>query len=111
MNEKIKHIIEPLLIDIAVLSDKEITGLISKFPFDFPHSYLDLIKFIDGREGEVGPDSWICLFPLADLAEVNRSYGMLMENIPDYFLIGKDAADTGYAFHKSRGTFHSFGLM
>ncbi len=34
-----------------------------------------------------------------------------MEDIPDYFLIGKDAADTGYAFHKVQGTFHSFGLM
>jgi hypothetical protein len=111
MNDKLKHILNSLLTDPDVLSDKDVAALTSGFPFEFPRSYLDVIRFINGQEGEVGPDSWICLFPLAALADVNHSYRMLMESIPDYFLIGKDAADTGYAFHKTRGTFHSFGLM
>lgn len=34
-----------------------------------------------------------------------------MEQIPDYFFWGKEAADTGYAFHKVVKSIHSFGLM
>lgn len=90
---------------------EEVTDLTAHFQFQFPESYLDIIRFIDGGEGAVGPDSWICLFTLKGLADCNNNYSFLMSQIPDYFLIGKDAADTGYAFHKTNGTFHSFGLM
>jgi len=34
-----------------------------------------------------------------------------MENIPEYFLFGKNAADTGYTFHKYSHSYHVFGLM
>jgi hypothetical protein len=69
------------------------------------------MKDFNGGEGEVGENSWLLLFPINELREVNKDYNFLMDDIPDYFLIGKDAADTGYAFHKTNGTFHSFGLM
>ena len=111
MNESVKHIVQHLLLDGEILTVEEVTKLTSQFPFLFPESYLDVIRYINGREGEIGSDSWLCLFPLQELSEVNQDYSMLMDDIPDYFLIGKDAADTGYAFHKTRGTFHSFGLM
>ncbi|HLP19471.1 MAG TPA: SMI1/KNR4 family protein [Chitinophagales bacterium] len=79
--------------------------------FRLPEEYLDAMRANNGREGEVGEDSWIVLFPIEELIEINHDYRLLMEQIPDYFLIGKDSADTGYAFHKHNHTFHAFGLM
>lgn len=111
MNEQVKHIIESLLTEAEILTEEEIATIVSQFPFSFPASYIDVIRFVNGQEGEIGPGSWICLFPIEELAELNNDYKFLMEDAPDYFLIGKDAADTGYAFHKVQGTFHSFGLM
>ena len=111
MNESVKHIVQPLLLDGEILTVEEVTKLTSQFPFLFPESYLDVIRYINGREGEIGSDSWLCLFPLQELSEVNHDYAILMDDIPDYFLIGKDAADTGYAFHKFNKTYHAFGLM
>ena len=111
MNEHVKHIIRSLLNNAETLTQVEIGAIVSNFPFEFPKSYLEIIEFINGQEGEIGTDSWLCLFPLEELNEVNCDYQLLMNQIPEYFLIGKDAADTGYAFHKFLGTFHSFGLM
>lgn len=111
MNDRVKHIVQPLLLNAGILTKEEIAKVTCHFSFQFPDSYLDVIRYIDGQEGEIGLNSWLCLFPLQELREVNHDYKLLMDEIPDYFLIGKDAADTGYAFHKTQGTFHSFGLM
>jgi len=69
------------------------------------------MKVFNGGEGEVGENGWLCLFPVDELLEINKDYALLLEQIPNYFLFGKDAADTGYAFHLINLTFHSFGLM
>lgn len=111
MNEQFKYIIQPLSIDAEILTYEKVGEIVSQFPFNFPASYLDVIRFINGQEGGIGPESWIILFPLEELKDRNKNYKYLMDDIPDYFLIGKDAADTGYAFHITQGTFHSFGLM
>ena len=111
MTPKIVHIIEPLILASGKMTKEEVDAITSAFPFKFPASYTRLAELINGYEGEIGDHSWLCLFPVAELAEVNDNYRLLMDQIPDHFLIGKDAADTGYAFHKYLGTFHSFGLM
>ena len=79
--------------------------------FLLPKDYVDVMKDFNGGEGGIGENSWLYLFPLEELLEQNHSYKLLMKEIPDYFLFGKDAADTGYAFHKQFHTIHSFGLM
>ena len=83
----------------------------NKLDFLLPIDYIDVIKKLNGGEGDIGENSWLKLYPIEDLIQVNKDYTLLLEQIPDYFLIGKDAADTGYAFHKHKGTYHSFGLM
>ena len=93
------------------VSDETITKIESEVEFKFPKSYLEVMKQFNGGEGNIGNNSWLLLFPLEILKEVNEDYETLMTDIPDYFLFGKDAADTGYAFHKSNKTIHSFGLM
>lgn len=111
MTENIKNIIKPLLRSAVKLPPTKVIEIVSVSPFEYPKSYLEIIELINGQEGEIGTDSWLCLFPLEELNEVNSNYQLLMDQIPEYFLFGKDAADTGYAFHKFQGTFHSFGLM
>jgi hypothetical protein len=91
--------------------DFSFSELIEQLGFILPQSYVEWMKCHNGGEGEVGENSWLCLFPVEQLMSANKNYSLLMQQIPDYFLFGKDAADTGYAFHKQNGTFHSFGLM
>lgn len=92
-------------------SEEVIKKLKEQITFELPEDYLELMKEFNGGEGELGENSWLCLFPIEDLTMTNLDYGLLMDQIPDYFLFGKDAADTGYAFHKNDQTIHSFGLM
>ena len=110
MQERIGHILSGLEKE-EPLQDTEFNAVTESFDFKFPNIYVDVMKDFNGGEGEVGENSWLLLFPINELREVNKDYNFLMDDIPDYFLIGKDAADTGYAFHKTNGTFHSFGLM
>jgi hypothetical protein len=88
-----------------------VQNLLRQLDFELPKDYIGIMLEFDGGEGEVGENSWLCLFPIEDLIPTNKAYKLLMEQIPDYFLFGKDAADTGYAFHKFNKTIHSFGLM
>lgn len=111
MKDKVRELLVNVELNVTTLLSEELIAIIERFNFKFPDSYLSLIKEFNGGEGEVGNESWLCLFPIEELDNINRSYGLLMSDIPDYFLIGKDTADTGYAIHKINGTFHSFGLM
>ena len=111
METKVQNILINIKRNSTVLSDEDFNTIIQSFNFKFPESYTSVMRYFNGGEGEIGHDSWLCLFPLEELNQTNKNYSDLMSEIPDYFLFGKDAADTGYAFHKSNGTFHSFGLM
>lgn len=88
-----------------------IESLVRKVDFVFPNDYLKLLKDFNGGEGGVGENGWLFLYSAEEVVFVNEDFYYLMEQIPDYFLFRKDAADTGYAFHKKNHSFHSFGLM
>lgn len=92
-------------------SETLIQNLRKQIDFDLPEEYIAIMKKFNGGEGEIGENSWLCLFCLEELPKTNHNYKYLMSEIPAYYLFGKDAADTGYAFHKRNQTFHSFGLM
>lgn len=111
MDEKINFYLGDVVKNEVGASDASINELQEQTGFELPQDYIDLMKEFNGGEGEVGDNGWLCLFPIEDLLATNEDYGLLMEQIPDYFLFGKDAADTGYAFHKFNQTIHSFGLM
>ncbi len=114
MQKELKDKIYYLLSDVEKsepIPKKEFDKVLERFDFNVPETYKKIMRDFNGGEGEVGIDSWVDLFPADELQQVNEDYKILMEDIPDYFLFGKDAADTGYAFHKVNGTFHSFGLM
>jgi SMI1 / KNR4 family (SUKH-1) len=111
MNEKLKYYLNDIEKNDIGASDILIKDIQQQLDFKLADDYIDLLKEINGGEGEVGENSWLYFFPIQDLIETNNNYLFLMKEIPDYFLFGKDAADTGYAFHKQNQTIHSFGLM
>ena len=110
MNAKIKFYLADFDGTTGV-SEELINYVQTQLEFSFPHEYVEFVKFSDGWEGEVGENSWLNLFSIEKLIQTNNDYSLLMNDIPDYYLIGKDSADTGFAFHKWKHTFHSFGLM
>ena len=111
MDPQISNYLSQLHVD-EKLSDIQVGELQQLFLFSFPQEYIEVLKDYNGGEGEVGKEGWLCLFPAKDLYDANNSwYKILLEDIPDYFLFGKDCADTGYAFHKHNHSYHAFGLM
>lgn len=111
MDRKINFYLENIVRNDMGASEASIKELQEQIGFKLPPDYIELMKEFNGGEGEVGENGWLCLFPIEDLIATNQDYQLLMQQIPDYFLFGKDAADTGYAFHKKQQTIHSFGLM
>lgn len=111
MNTTIKLYLEEFTPNNTKFSKNLVAELQKQIGFELPSVYINLMNDFNGGEGAIGENSWLCLFPMEDLIEINNDYALLMQQIPDYFLFGKDAADTGYAFHKIKQTVHSFGLM
>jgi hypothetical protein len=111
MEPELLYYLIDLYRDPQTVSEAVVDNLTKQLDFELPSDYLELMQSSRELEGEVGPNGWLLLFPLDNILQVNKDYILLMERIPDYFLIGKDAADTGFAIHKLNKTYHSFGLM
>ena len=111
MNDKLKYYLSEIVKEDTGASELAIRKLLKQFGFELPATYTEVMKEFNGGEGGVGANGWLWLFSIEKLPDLNKDYHSLMEPISDYFLFGKDAADTGYAFHKQNQTFHSFGLL
>ena len=111
MDERINFYFSNFLKNEVGASDISINELQKLAGFELPQDYINVMKEFNGGEGELGSNGWLCLFPVEDLLKTNNDYNLVMAQIPDYFLFGKDAADTGYAFNKLDQSFYSFGLM
>ncbi len=111
MNIKLKYYLSNVVKNEKGASIEAIKNIKRELDFDLPKVYLEILMEFNGGEGEIGKNSLLNLYPVEELIDINKDYIILLEQIPQYFIIGKDAADTGYALHKQYGTFHSFGLM
>jgi hypothetical protein len=111
MNKKTEYYLLDIEKNIVGASVELINDIQQKLDFELPKDYIEILKEFNGGEGEIGENSWLLLYPIEEIIEVNNNYHLLLDQIPEYFLFGKDCADTGYAFHKMHKTFHSFGLM
>ena len=111
MNERLAYLLADLHKNNPGVSETMIAAIQEDIEFVFPPDYLEVMRGFNGGEGRVGENGYLLLFSLEDTTEVNRDYAVLMSQIPDYYLFGKDAADTGYAFYKVDKSIHSFGLM
>lgn len=111
MDQKIAYYLNDFIKNEEKASNELIEGVQKQIDFTLPSDYIAIMKEFNGGEGEVGENSWLCLFSISELISTNQNYNLLMEQVPNYFLFGKDAADTGYAFNKLSGYIYSFGLM
>ncbi|MBV4360598.1 SMI1/KNR4 family protein [Pinibacter aurantiacus] len=111
MNPELKYYLNDLEKNYPGATEEMLKNLNNVVDFDFPNDYLDVLREFDGGEGEIGENSWLDLFSVNQIQTAIVDYKLLMEQIPDYLLFGKDSADTGYAFNKVTQTIHSFGLM
>jgi hypothetical protein len=93
------------------VSENMIAAIQDELGFEFPQDYLEVMRDFNGGEGRVGEYGSLFLFSLEETTEANLTYAFMMDQMPDYYLFGKDAADTGFAFYKPDKSVHSFGLM
>ena len=98
MNKRLEFLLDGFYKNESGLSDEIIDRVEREIGFRFPADYLEVMRAFDGGEGRVGGNGWLLLFPLQEIVPTNEAYEILMSQIPDYFLFGKDSADTGYAF-------------
>ena len=111
MNERLVYLLDDIRKSARGVSEDRIAAIQERIGFVFPPEYLEVMREFDGGEGGVGENGYLILFSLEETLQANRNFASLMEQIPDYYLIGQDAADTGYAFYKPDKSVHSFGLM
>lgn len=62
-----------------------------------PLDYLEFLKRSNGGEGFIGPNSYVILWKLNDLIDLNRSY-QVAEYAPGLFVFGSDGGGEAYAF-------------
>lgn len=93
------------------ISIEEIEAFERRSGIKFPTDLKEALPAIHAGMGEVGRNGYLDLFSIHQIEEINEDYEYVMEQIPEYYLFAKDAADTGYAFHKKNQTYHAFGLM
>src|SRR5690348_2032368 len=107
MDTKLRYYLRDALLSEGIPNPNLIDEIQARLDFELPKDYVDFMREANGVEGEVGENGWLDLFPIEQLEIHNDDYyKLLMDEIPEYYLIGKDAADTGFAFHKTKHTFH-----
>ena len=84
------------------ISDDVINTTEQEMKIRFPIEYRDFMLKYNGCEGEIGEISYISLWKMEELAELNRSYSV-KEFTPNFVYFGSDGGDMAYAFDFSAG--------
>ncbi len=111
MNARLVFLLDEFYKSNSGVSEDMIAAIQKDLRFEFPPDYLEVMRDFNGGEGRVGKYGTLILFSLEETTEANVDNAFVMDQIPDYYLFGKDAADTGFAFYKPHKSVHSFGLM
>jgi SMI1 / KNR4 family (SUKH-1) len=100
---------EEYLYDFEKLKERvpesTIAKLQAELDFELPKDYLEVIRWYNGSEGEVGK-GYLILLPISDLVKANQDCYYLVNGSPGYFLFGQNAATTAYIFSKNKSTYH-----
>ena len=96
MDEKILKFIEGL-----ELRPPATTDIIDKFEkksdIKLPYSYKEFLQLSNGGEGFIGDNSYVILWSIEELIEINESYEV-NDYAPGIFLFGSDGGGEAYAF-------------
>lgn len=88
-------------------SSEELKDFGKKTNFIFPTDYLEFMQFSNGGEGDVGENSYLILWSLSELPEINIDFSnssLYPIFFSKYFFFGRSAGPTLYAFNKQDGS-------
>ena len=80
------------------LTQAEYDAFMSKFRGHLPQKYVDFLRIANGGEGFVGNESYVILWKLNDLLDLNESYDV-QEYAPGLLLFGSDGGGEAFAFN------------
>jgi hypothetical protein len=82
----------------APATEDTIQGLIRDTGIDFPEEYLNLLRYSNGGEGELGVDPlWFSIYPVEEVVELNRRYD-IESYLPGYFAFGSNMGGEALLF-------------
>ena len=76
----------------------------------FPRDYLDFMHRHNGGEGDVGENTYVSLFMLEELEEINSGYG-IAEYLPDYFIVGTDGGGMLLGYSSAKNLYFAVDAM
>src|SRR3954453_16270656 len=81
----------------APVGAAEIERFRQEVGFDLPRDYVEFLRRSDGGEGWIGPNAYVILYRLGELAELNKAYHF-DEYARGFFAFGSDGGGEAYAF-------------
>ena len=109
MNNKIESYLSQLA-KIPALNNEEFYDYINKLDVSLPNDYIEFMRECNGGEGPIGENGYLILWLINELLENNLDYN-IESFASGFFVFGKDAANTAFAFEKKTGKIYEFGFM
>lgn len=88
-----------------------ITSVADELGVPIPTGYCDFLLTASGGEGPIGAESFLILWPVAELVERNRGYRVDPEYARDLLLIGTDGGNEVLAIRVGDGHYVSGPLI
>lgn len=96
MNEKFARFANSLRLKAGASNDI-VRNVQLQLGISLPIEYLEFMMESNGADGFVGPNSYLILWPIDELAPLNETSGV-HKFAPGLLLFGSDGGGTGYAF-------------
>ena len=100
MNPRMKELVRDLSIRNGA-SEAALREFALKTGIQFPDYYIEFMKESNGADGMIGKHSYLALFPIEDITQINEAAGT-QEFAPGLILFADDGADRSYAFDTRR---------
>ena len=78
-------------------TEAEITAVENAMQIKFPIEYKEFMKKSNGAEGAIGENSYLSIWPMNEIVELNEGYGVA-DFTPGLVYFGSDGGGMAYAF-------------
>lgn len=96
MDDKIIELMSEMeLTDPATINS--IVAVEQKLNILFPIQYKEFMLKTNGAEGPIGANSYLCIWPIEEIVELNNEYGV-SKFTPGLIYFGSNGSDYAYAF-------------
>ncbi len=77
---------------------EQIAAFAAESRLTLPQDYTALLKQFNGGEGMIGPNTYLILFAVNELASLNKAY-QVEDYVPGLLIFGSDGGGEAYAFN------------